>query len=46
MASSPASNWPSRTIGLKPWFATFGPQKSNVTRSDLISPAFNARVTG
>ena len=46
MASSPASKAPSWIIGLKPWFATFGPQKSNSTRSERTSPAFRARTTG
>jgi hypothetical protein len=44
IASSPASNLRSRTIGLKPWFATFGPQKSNVTNSDFTAPDFSALV--
>jgi len=45
IASSLASNARSRTIGLKPWNATFGPQKSKLTRSDLTAPDLSAFVT-
>src|SRR5215467_7713786 len=46
IASSPASNWLSRTIPLKPSCAVGGPQKSNETTDELIRPCRSALVTG
>src|SRR5437660_8335407 len=46
MASSPASNAPSRTIGLKPSCAVLGPQKSSLTMGELTLPAFSAAASG
>src|SRR5262245_41570884 len=45
MASSPASKAPSRTIGLKPWLAVLGPEKSNLTMGELTLPAFSAAAS-
>src|SRR5262245_19642172 len=46
IASSPASNWLSRTMPLKPSWAVGGPQKSNETTEELILPCRSALVTG